>query len=177
VQINSIMNRYSDPMAGGKRGEATASGPITALEGFEPTFEPGDAKAASLRKILSQYDVTDITPREFSTMIHDMHKEGLISDDLFGQLSLIRGELDRAGIDADESVDLPAFHEKQLMDMRLKSMLTLGLADKTDGEKEPLATDRPLSTDRDVIKDRLDWLRKMAIAQESPEMVGLNAVV
>ncbi len=171
MQINSVMNRYSDPTAGGKRGETAAAGTIKPLEGFEPTFEPGDAKALSLRKILSQYDVTDITPREFSAMIHQMHKEGLISDDLFGQLSLVRGELDRAGIDADESLDLLAFHEKRLVELRLESMLTLGKVDKTDEDEEPAAVDR------DAIKERLGWLRKMAVAQESPEMVGLNAVV
>lgn len=170
MQINSIMNRYSDPTAGGRRGEAAESASLGSLEGFEPTFEPGDAKTLALREILSEYDVTDITPREFSSMIHQMHKEGLISDDLFGQLSLVRGELDRAGFDADESIDLTAFHEKQLMELRLGSMLTLGQDDKTDGD------DKPAAADRNVIQERLDWLRKMAIAQESPEMVGLNAV-
>lgn len=170
MQINSIMNRFSDPTTSGKRGEAAAPGPIAALEGFEPLFEPGDAKAASLREILSQYDVSDITPREFSAMIHKMHKEGLISDDLFGQLSLIRGELDRAGIGADESVDLPAFHEKQLMEIQIGSMFTLGRDEKTDGDGKAAVADRT------VIQERLDWLRKMAVAHESPEMVGLNAV-
>ncbi len=171
MKINTIINRYSDPTAGGKRGEAAEPGTIKPLQGFEPTFEPGDAKALSLRKILSQYDVTDITPREFSFMIHQMHKEGLISDDLFGQLSLVRGELDRAGIDADESVDLLAFHEKQLVELQLASILTLGQSDKTDEDEKPAATDRG------VIEERLGWLRKLAVAQESPEMVGLNAVV
>ncbi len=171
MQINSIMNRYSDPTPGGKRGEAVESGSIGTLEGFEPVIESGDAKTLALRKVLSEYDVTDITPREFSEMIHQLHKEGLISDDLFGQLGMVRGELDRAGIDADESVDLLAFHEKRLMDLRLESLSPLKQDDKTDGDE------KSVEAERGIIKERLDWLSKMAVAQEAPEMVGLNAVV
>lgn len=166
MKINSIIDRYSGPTPGGKRGEAAASSSSMPLEGFEPVIEAGDAKALALREILSKYDVTDITPRELSAMLQELHKEGLISDDLFKQLSLIRGELDRAGIDADESVDLPVFYEKQLMTLRLDSMLALGPVEENPAE----------AGGKKDIEQRLGWLRKMATAQESADMVGLNAV-
>ena len=160
------MNRYSGPTPGEKRGEASASNSTMPMEGFEPVFEPGDAKGVALRDILSKYDVTEITPREFSCMLQEMHKEGLISDDLFKQLSLVRGDLDRAGIDSDDSVDLTAFYEKQLVALSLDSMLTPDRTAESDAAPGG----------RKDVEQRLGWLRKMAAAQESADMVGLNAV-
>ena len=176
MKINSIIDRYSGPTPGGKRGEAAASSSEMPLEGFEPVIEAGDAKAMALREILSKYDVTDITPREFSAMLQEMHKEGLISDDLFKQLSLIRGELDRAGIDADDSIDLPAFYEKQLMTLRLNSTLAFGRTDESDADDSGTGISGTEAGGKKDVEERLGWLRKMAVAQDSADMVGLNAV-
>ncbi len=166
MKINSIINRYSDPATGGRRSEAAATESALPLEGFEPVIEAGDAKSQALRGILNKYDVGDITPREFSEMMLELRKEGLISDDQFQQLSLIRGELDQAGIDADESVDLVSFYEQRLAKMESAAAFDFS----GDGES---ATDLTAKND---VAQRLAWIRKMAAAQESADILGLNAV-
>lgn len=167
MNISSVINRYSDPMFGSRRSEAAAKESATAmLEGFGPVVESGDAKSEALRDILNKYDVTDITPREFSEMLQELRQADLISDAQFQQLNLMRGELEQASIDADDSVDLVSFYERRLAEVQLDAMFNP--QGSSEGETE--------SSEKIKVEQRLAWVQKMAAARDSADSVGLNAV-
>ena len=68
-----------------------------------------------MREILSQYDMTDITPNDFSKLIQQMSEKGAISQKDAQELSSIRVDLENAGVNSDESVNLLEFYQKQIV--------------------------------------------------------------
>ena len=162
MQINTVRNGlYPDPAMPGTRSEpieASGQQPATSLSVLSAT--PSTSTAA-LREILAQYDVTDITPREFSEMLHKMHKSGVIAEDELKDLSLIRMDLDRDGIDPDESIDLVDYCANKLR------------KPPPDFDTSTLSGDE---TSPEVLQRRLAWLEKLALVQSSPDDAELDAV-
>ena len=70
------------------------SQPQEAAEGrlSETPPTPGGPAGATpvLREILTRYDVTNISPSEFSEMIRKLHEAGALTDQEFQELSLIQ---------------------------------------------------------------------------------------
>jgi hypothetical protein len=162
MQINTVRNGlYPDPTAPGTRSEpieAAGQQPPTSLTALSTG---PSAPTTALREILAQYDVTDITPREFSEMLHKMHKGGIISEEELKDLSLIRVDLDRDGIDPDESIDLVDYYSDKLRKQ------TPDVDPSTPSADEPSP---------DGLKRRLNWLEKLALVQASPDDVDLDEV-
>ena len=67
----------------------------------------------SFRQILAQYDVSAITPREFSMLAQQLYQARAISADDFQELSQMRALIDQQYSDPDDPVDLTEFFGTQ----------------------------------------------------------------
>src|SRR5262245_61914725 len=98
MQIDSIGKGYQGPLAlvptpATDRASAASSGVLA------PADSGGNAGSASFHEILAHYDVTHITPREFSELVQKLHESGDISDVEAQELALMRVDLDGSNAD------------------------------------------------------------------------------
>ena len=117
--------------------------------------------------ILARYDLTDITPREFSQMLDELHRSGLLTDEQFRELNEIRKDLASADVLPQEKIDLLDFYRRLL-----EKADRMGSTDVADGATSRQVADR---------RRRLAWLEKLAaaqgeIAQAAPDSDGAFAV-
>ncbi|MBN2023215.1 MAG: hypothetical protein JW809_10540 [Pirellulales bacterium] len=138
-----------------EQGEAPAPSLLNVASAWPAAGEAADA----LREILGKYDVTDITPREFSEMLHELQKTGAVPEGILQELALIRVDLEQDGIDPDESLDLVAYYTDKLAARR-----------KGDALGSILQQDEPSSS---VLAERLEWMEKFALVHADPD-VGLD---
>ena len=130
----------------------------------------GDVAAsprATFRAIVSQYDVTKISPRALSEMLQKLRSAGAISDAELQELSLMRLDLDAQGVDPEKPTNVLDFYAdrlRQLQDEQAKSPAAAGSG--TAGEASVASVQR-----------RLDWLRKLATVQSSRERAGVDKTI
>ena len=129
----------------------------------------GDAANGSLRDILARYDVQRISPRSFAEMLQRLRGAGQIEESEFRELSLLRLEMDRAGLDPDQEIDLIALVEKSLREQQdelkraeRKSGVLLSAADR----KAALAS----------LERQLEWLHKFAAIHQNRATGALDAL-
>lgn len=117
-----------------------------------------------LREIAADYDVTNISPREFSEMIGKLYEAGALSDQQYQDLSQVRADLDLQGVDPDETLNLVEFYLDKLREL-------CGSLDDSDGSGSISAKTLPeaISAQR-----RLAWLEKLAALQAEPDSAGLD---
>ena len=127
----------------------------------------GAAPRATFRAIVSQYDVTKISPRALSEMLQKLRSAGAISDAEVQELSLMRLDLDAQGADPEKPINLLDFYAdrlRQLQDEQAKS--PAGAESDTPGEASLASVQR-----------RLDWLRKLATVQSLRERGGVDNTI
>lgn len=117
---------------------------------------PPTATSDTFREILAHYDVTQITPREFSELIQKLHAAGAVDDEQYRELSLVRVDLDAARIDADEPVDLLGFYADRLREQQGELQRLAGRA-----KKHPEVTAN-IDTALADTRARLAWIEKFA---------------
>ena len=159
MRINNVLSSFTDAALKNQRTEPTGAAGQKAAATNEAAASP--ASMAALTQILAQYDVTRMSPSEFSEMLQKLHDGGAISDAEFKELSSVRVDLDAAGIDSDEKIDLRSFYREQLQE--LDKLLAGADNAQLTAEREPLAR-------------KLDWIEKFALVHAQPESLGLNAV-
>ncbi|MEE8450517.1 MAG: hypothetical protein V3R99_01345 [Thermoguttaceae bacterium] len=162
MQISNVSAGYSDPATIGRRGEAAEVDKNRSRQ----TAELKDATIAmpsvSLSEVLARYDVTDITPADFSGMVQNLFEIGAITTDELQQLAVVGHDLDIEGIDPDESINLIEFYTKKIEEMRRE-------IEGLDGKPLPHQQLGPLL-------GRLDWIEKFALIQSAPDAIGLDTV-
>ncbi len=114
MQVSSLLSRYFDQSSVSKRSESTERTSNQQPENNPLDLLTSKSNTTSAQEILSQYDVSDITPREFTEMLQSLHTSGVITDQQYQDLSTLRAELDARGIEPDEKTDLVQFCEKRL---------------------------------------------------------------
>ncbi len=156
MQVQNILSGYTDPAT--RRPTELLDSIAVRIAG-----DQGDAEAArslssaeAARNVLEKYDVTQITPRQLTEMIQRLFDAGAISQQELDQLAAIRLDLDLAGIDPEESIDLLRFYRDKIDETRRHS---------GQGTAVP-----------DALLGRLDWVEKFALVQANPEAFGLDAV-
>ncbi len=159
MQITGLSAGYADSGAVGRRTELPAAIGGKASEANAQTAGGSNASMDLLNGIVSQYDLTDISPRDFSKMLRELRDAGALTEGEYSELAQIRLDLDAENLDPDESVNLLEFYQQ-----------TLGRA-RHDGNSPDAAT--ALAS----MERRLDWLEKVAILQEAPDAAGMNALV
>jgi hypothetical protein len=169
MQITSIFSGYSDPAKAGRRNEPLeaaigAAAKADALGGSNSALSPGSSEA--MREILGQYDVTGISPRAFSEMLQKLNRAGVLPDKDFQELSLIRLDLERDGIEPDDRVYLVQLYARKLRDFQeqLKEF-----QEKSSSLTAAEAAIAPL-------RRRLECLQKFAAIHANPGAVGLDAL-
>ena len=163
MQIAGLPPGYADSSAIARRGEpGHAAGGQT--EGKTLQAAAGtNAAMEILAKIVSRYDLREITPRDFSEMLRRLRDSGALSETEYRDLVQIRVDLDASNIDADQSIDLMKFYRQ--MPEKLKRQ-----GDWRENSAEAAGI-------LDAFKRRLAWLEKVAVLQESPESAGISALV
>jgi hypothetical protein len=160
MQIKSVLARGADLTAFGRRGEPAEPSGGTTAAGL-PEAAPGLPRTDAVRRILSEYDVTDISPQSLRQLLQRLRQAGALSDKDYQELAAIPGELEREGIRPDEEVDL-------LRLCREKFAALAGRPPAKSGEPpEGLAPAADL-------RRRLDWIQKFALIQSGEGAVGMD---
>ncbi len=151
-----------------KRSEPAEAAPAKPAETPAAQPAPVARNTAALREVLAQYDVTDISPRQFSEMIQKLYLAGALSSEEFQELSLVRMDLDLDGVGPNESLDLVDYYADKLGELRRGAQqMQQAAASVPAGRLPPLAD----------VGRRLGWLEKFALIQSSPEAAGLDTLV
>lgn len=159
MQIDSIGKGYQGPLAlmpapATDRANASSMGVLATADAS------GSGNSASFHEILAHYDVTQITPREFSELVQKLHESGDISDTEAQELALIRVDLDSNNADPDEPIDLLNFFEQKLKSLEEQwSELREKAADTTGAPPDREALLGPA-------RRQLDWIQKFAVIHE-----------
>ena len=164
MQISNVSAGYTDSPALGRQGETIerlGTRPADAARLKTTASSPGQTSA--LGEILARYDVTDISPTEFSEMIQKLYEAGSLSEAELQQLAVIRLDLEAAGVEPDESIDLLDFYTRAIKKLQRR----------TDQPETPMKEARQFT----AMLRRLDWMEKFALIQSAPDAVGLDAVV
>lgn len=159
MQITGLSAGYSDSGAVGRRNELLEA---VAGKGREQNAQAAgglNARMEELKGIVSQYDLADITPRDFSEMLRELRDTGALTEAEYADLAQIRLDMDIENLDPDESLNLLEFYGKSI--------------DRARGDSDSDAASTMLAS----MERRLDWLEKVAVLQESPDAAGLNALV
>jgi hypothetical protein len=138
----------------------------SAKGGAEPQAAPvanspqplASVQGAAFRDVLARYDVTDISPREFSELLTELHQAQAITDAQFQELSSMRVELDQANLDPDGRLNLIDFFQRKLR--REEQQLS-----DLEQKKSPVPLGREDSL-RGTLR-QIDWLKKFAVAHAS----------
>jgi hypothetical protein len=141
-----------------KRNEPAAAGAAkpAATAGSAPAAAPA---TAAMRQILAQYDVTDISPSELSDMVQKLQQSGSISPQDAKDLAAIRMDLEQAGIEPDQSINLVDFYRERVQKAQEKLDDNPG-----DVQQQQLQSQR----------QRLQWLETLAAGHAHPEDIGLS---
>lgn len=118
------------------------------------------ASPAALRRVLARYDVTNISPRDFSEMIQRLYEAGAIDDAQLQELAAVRLDLEQADIRPDESIDLLDFYARRIEKAQRRF-------DDGDG---------PARTQLAPLLRRLEWIEKLAVLHDTAGELGLNAL-
>ena len=111
MKVPNILGGLGESLA--KRTDADAKTAAGTAAATATGAAPPSASSA-MREIVSRYDMTDITPNDFSNMIQQLYAKGAISPKDMQELSAVRGDLEAAGVGADESVNLEDFYQQRL---------------------------------------------------------------
>jgi len=157
--IPNVLARLADPTGFGQHREAADAVVSKAADALAPAVG-SPSSSSRLREILTDYDVTDITPKAFSEMLQKLQESGLIPDKDLQELSQIRADMDREGVADDERVNLVEMYAKRIRN-----------ADE-DAQAEAAGSEASVAS----LRRRLDWLEKFAAIHASPEPATINAL-
>jgi len=161
MQIQHVLTGLADAALTGARKHLVRPTNGSGPEATETSGGSVLSPSRMLADIVGHYDVTDITPAEFSELIHKLSEAGVLADSDLETLAAVRVELEAEGVDADESVDLLEFYSDRLERLR-RDLQT---------ERGSLALKKQFG---DVLR-RLQWLQKLAVIHSDPSSLGLDA--
>jgi len=144
--------------------EAVESGSAELSTASESSSSTTTGATAALRSILASYDVTDITPRQFSAMLAELRDSGAMSDEELSELGQILVDLDAENVDPDESLDLVQFYSDRLEDLQEQ----LGDTEAEDQTASGVASSLAAA------ESRLSWVTKFAVMHSAPDAVGMD---
>jgi hypothetical protein len=161
MQISNVSTGYPDLATLGKRNESSETASRPGKLGQMLAALSGGSKSTAA-EIVAKYDVAKITPTEFSTMVQKLRQSGALSDSDFQELSGVRLDLDTAGIQPDEKINLREFYADKVKDGQQKA---------ADPEQQAAA-----QQSMGPVLRRYQWVEKFALMQANPDGVGVDAV-
>ncbi len=166
MQVNSVLSGLSDALSLSKRAEPTEApqDEASGVKAVQTGSSVAENKVAA--EILADYDVTDITPEEFTEMIDRLGRAGLLSDQESRQLAKVRLDLERADIESDDSINLIEFYGKML-----------GTMEREFASLDPMAAAKSnKQSTLDTTREQFAWIEKFALIQSAPDAVGLDSL-
>ena len=151
--LSDLASRFTSAMSDTKAAAAKTA--------VAPSPSPLTLTAA-MRDVVSQYDMTDITPSDFSKLVQQLTEKGAISQKDAQELSSVRVDLENAGVNGDDSVNLLGFYQQQIA----KAQAAAAASPKSAAAKAGLA----------ALTGRLNWLQKFAAVGREGSSSGVNAV-
>jgi hypothetical protein len=133
--------------------------------------ETSVANTAAYREILSNYDMTFISPREFSQLIHELRAAGAINDADLQELASIRFELDRAEYDPDAPVNLMELFKKRLENLLQAS--ADAATDREASEQTPQQREEAIK----LARRQVEWLQKFSTIHAETATGPINTLV
>lgn len=160
MQISNVLSSFTDAAkAGVKKAETAAGSLLKGSKAGDTAASSSSAARAAMTDILKRYDVTDITPEDFTRMITKLHDAGSISDQEFQELSSIRTELESQGVASDQTVNLVQLYGDQVHK-----------AQQAAGDRLDAASQQKLAP----ATRKLDWLQKFALIHSNPDAAGVD---
>jgi hypothetical protein len=163
MQISNVLGSVTDAAKWtGKKAESAGESILKILKPSDASAQPSAASRAAMNDILKRYDVTSITPEDFSKMINQLHDAAALSDQDFQELSAIRTELEGQGVTSDQTVNLVQLYGDQLRKIQQQLGDKLGALDAASQQKLAPAL------------RKLDWLQKFALLHANPEAAAID---
>jgi hypothetical protein len=160
MQISNVISGLTDPTTWGKKNETAVQTGASAVKSIEPQNQGSSSARKTTAEILHKYNVTGITPDEFSQMIQQLYKAGALSEKDYQELAAVRQDLEHAAVDSDEPINLLEFYSNKVSKAQKEMGNTLDEA----ARQQTLGPDMR----------RLDWLQKFAVIQANPDAAGLD---
>ena len=116
MQVNSLVSQLSAASSIAKRNMPSAAPAAGGQPAAAPIVSADNSQA--VQQILASYDVTNITPNQFSQMIQKLFDAGAISQKDLQDLNGARADLELGGVGGDETVNLPKFYSQKVQDVQ-----------------------------------------------------------
>lgn len=158
MRIQHLLQGYSDALGRSRRAEPQAAASPARTQPSE-AGSSATARVGAVGRIVAQYDVAKITPAELSELAQKLFDAGAISAGELQELLAIRADLEDAGFDSDQRLDLLEFYRERVDRIDRKAA-----ANGSPAEKQALTAELK----------KLDWAEKLAMAHRYPESIGLN---
>ncbi|HYW79972.1 MAG TPA: hypothetical protein VE890_10375 [Thermoguttaceae bacterium] len=162
MQISNVSAGYSDPATLARRGEIADTDNSRSRQTIQLKDTATATPSSLLSEVIAKYDVTDITPMDFSSMVQNLFEIGAITTEELQQLAVVGHDLDIEGIDPDESVNLIEFYTDKIEQLQ---------RDREGVDTVPLPHQQ-----LGPLLGRLDWIEKFALIQSAPDAIGLDTV-
>ncbi len=170
MQINSVTQQLLSPLGLDRNTQTSADGlPVGAIKiSGDDLVSTHDGQA--FHKILAKYDVTNISPRDFSELVQDLHDAGEINDSEFRELAKMRQALEQSGVDPDERLDLVQFFTEKLSQQLADFAASRG----TDPALQPSSQEIEKQTGES--QRQVEWINKFALINSAgSEALDLGA--
>lgn len=172
MQIGKLnLGQLLPPVFGAKHEQPQVGGVEPPQTTAASASEPSMAQFATYRQILANYDVTHITPQQFSQLIRELHSAGAINDEELRELASVRFELDRAEVESDDPVNL-----LEMFAARLEHLLESESNAATGREVSGISPDQREQTIT-LTQRQLEWLQKFAALHADTARDGMNTLV
>ncbi len=156
MRIQQLHQGYSDVLPRSRRPESSATASPAGPQ--SPEAGSSAARLGAVSRIVAQYDATKITPAELGELAQKLFDAGAISAAELQELLAMRSDLEKAGIEADDRVDLIEFYRERV------DRIDRNAAHGSPAERQELAAELK----------KLDWAEKLATAHQHPEYLGIN---
>ncbi|HEX3657878.1 MAG TPA: hypothetical protein VHY91_16855 [Pirellulales bacterium] len=160
MAVSSISSSLASIITPSSPADTSTAAPATqsALDGGSAA----GGSSAAFRQVVSQFDMHDISPREFSSLVQQLSSAGAISASDQQELNQMRVQMDLSGAPPDEPLDLVKFFQKQAQ----------GVSDVAANNSSSETSDYTNTSQR-----QLEWAQKFATIQSSSSQEGVNTVV
>ena len=167
MDIGRILNLFSSPQPGSSPKSFPVAAENATAEASSGAATLGPEQSRKFRDVVSQYDLTDISPQELSELVQKLQQAGVITGAEVQELAQIRLELEQDGADANESLDLVQFFNQKLKNQEEQI--------RRQEQRQPgLTVDRGEAL-RGTLR-QVDWISKLAAFDSRSRFEALDAV-
>jgi len=161
MQINNVLSSQADVTSAGKRA---ASAGTAAANSVASAATASTSSTSAMAEVMRNYDLTEMTPTQFSEMIQKLRDNGSLTDAEYSQLAQLRAAMESDGIASDQAINVLNYCSQKCQALQKQAdALEKGSTTRASAEKS-LAT----------MQDCHSWVQKLQVVHQSPDSIGLN---